>query len=1711
MEKINDSVIRNRENLSILKGIDESNFNKLVKWFSSEKEANKIILSWFLNSTNINLAKLWDIKIDINHIKNYIRNKPDISKNLECKIAKLYLEKIYKLWTTNIPFMMGIKEAFDIENKADIENKKLDFKTIQVNIQKLSDRWEDKINSVSISNDEIFDLLGNDINKYTNFQSQSISSQTIILDLLNFEVKWIIDYVKSWWEKADKDMENVVLPISNISDIFDEIQDPEIQKLTIQKWKIEEFLFVLKDEIGTTEKTFLKEKINELSSAWFDDKFISQMKKLLLWKIKYSQVKDFLQKEIRIINKKTWKKYIEGFEKNGKNPEFIATIKKLYSNDFDFSTLDKKEQTKLWQTLVTSKFDKNENSWIKYAWLNQEKYISFLKYLYDFSEDKTLVTITWDWLLNLDIKKEVIWWENKSFIDPENFKNMDVANPIRFIVNIDNNDKNIIHDLEETKDSPLRVNWIMETHTTKWWELNIWNGYKLGICGKKITKFQLDELLECDYDDEKLNKKLKEFWLYEELKHLVISTKKAMFNTENVYYDYDENWVAQNNDNWYGPYWYKYCIFEEMLKKLDVKVLERNLILEWENINKLSQLYIMSKIWLNEEKEKNKNQDNAIKNILWDYDREWDEELWGKEKWEPEAIALWEKIKDDYLNGNWGNDDNEDDNYFIQYDIEEKAGEYRDKLNSEWKDAFEKKLTELLENDPDLDSDGKDDIRQAINDLIDDLKNPNQSVVSSTSTTTATTEKEKTPEEEWQESWNSLLWDKESEECKKITKWMRLYFDLWESQLPPKDITDAEKSFYCFEVINVTEKDFTIRAIWWDLKSSLTGKEYTLKKTAKQLDSMKKWGSIYRVRNGAKRDRNSCIESINKAWFFKKFTAFGNMEGQVRLDWNKFVNNKWEEIKYFDRVEWVFDNSNDDKSKRWQWEKIYKYEIKKINTSKWTVQLASKFDWHDKNYNDVVYEYENEISFEQFILLMEWKRLKWYTEDQQKEMETKYSIDDPKRLATKWMRRWVSIWSIINVFKNTTKAIKSKLDERQKEQEEDLENYLFSQEWLDLYWKLWWLFWNSAMGDAIRKSQYEFYTNRENRTWKKIETRYKIFEADPNYSEFFNEHLQHILSRQWYVGNDKDRYKFAAALLIMVKKEWPYPRVFANQKDKWKRVENILGPEHKTRFLNFYNKKKNELEQEKDLWHQSWARLALQEELNKMEIQYIVSTIDWRAPYGPASNEFMLKSIWSLKFMSTLEENMKWYYNKHDEEKNSLETFYAAEESYLRNIWSGKFQKALPALERMCETAKTPWEVYRIKWYILGAMLMWIIKNNSSAKTIKSFWATCRAMWFAPWYRMRDIEQQDKVKALLDWVTNGEFSKETKFNISDFEPGNIKDWKYSFGKLFQWYRNSHGEDILEKIENPTYKKGDWDKSIIDLANEKDNPNNYIFKDIIKNSTTNEIDSMSDKVNPIFARESPLSATSNMVKYYIPKNGKYSKLKSEEDVSNAEDFWTKASEKIPSWESDKETVDFMFKKYFNWFDDIITTDIQKIILRSLPLIKEENKTNRHNAEYMLWYMLKWHIHDKTRWAFPPEFEQVMNKFIDFFYANLNKIDKDTIKSTFDDSDVIKAYDKPYVQLWWRDFYNRYMNWQPRERNRYKQNARLELLKREKEESDAINYKIDTLWKNTKEYATPNISFDQTNSDNTINVWDLTDKKIQEEYKNLWELWYSSYYL
>ena len=122
IENIN-SINRYDENLSILNSIDEGSFSKLVKLFWNEKDQNKVLLSWYLNSTDKSLGelRLWEMKIDISHIKNYIWNKPDIPKDLEKKIAKLYLKNLYDTCTSDNSLILQLNSAFDISIHIDEE------------------------------------------------------------------------------------------------------------------------------------------------------------------------------------------------------------------------------------------------------------------------------------------------------------------------------------------------------------------------------------------------------------------------------------------------------------------------------------------------------------------------------------------------------------------------------------------------------------------------------------------------------------------------------------------------------------------------------------------------------------------------------------------------------------------------------------------------------------------------------------------------------------------------------------------------------------------------------------------------------------------------------------------------------------------------------------------------------------------------------------------------------------------------------------------------------------------------------------------------------------------------------------------------------------------------------------------------------------------------------------------------------------------------------------------------------------------------------------------------------------------------------------------------------------------------------------------------------------------------------------------------------
>ena len=70
----------------------------------------------------------------------------------------------------------------------------------------------------------------------------------------------------------------------------------------------------------------------------------------------------------------------------------------------------------------------------------------------------------------------------------------------------------------------------------------------------------------------------------------------------------------------------------------------------------------------------------------------------------------------------------------------------------------------------------------------------------------------------------------------------------------------------------------------------------------------------------------------------------------------------------------------------------------------------------------------------------------------------------------------------------------------------------------------------------------EYYAARDNRVWKKIERRQKMYEADAHFSSLYPKTLKNMIDGK---ERSKDMYKIPALLLAIINKEkTPYSRSF---------------------------------------------------------------------------------------------------------------------------------------------------------------------------------------------------------------------------------------------------------------------------------------------------------------------------------------------------------------------------------------------------------------------------------------------------------------------------------------------------------------------------------------------------------------------------------------
>lgn len=1522
-----------REVVSVIpllkKWLSEDEFDKFINSFWWEKEKNISTILWFLGKKP--LSDFSWIEIKFNELKEWL------PKPIEYKISRKFLEKFYEKIKWNEEKENDFWNRFC--SKENLNNHKFNFK----NLNNLENIDKKILEEIKISNAEMFELLG--INSIQDVSMQDLSRQEDVLELLNRELKDTIEKFKESKKILYKWVSDFMTP-SWI-------------------WNLLENLWLWSKDSDKVSK--LKEERSNLESeVWFDrDWDLNPTEK------KISISRENKERNISNIDKLIWNKYISQLDK-----KFKDIFEKLLNSNFNFDKLNEKEKTILAQTSISKNIN-SDNTFPALSWIDLDKYNVFLKNLYDFENQNDIkIPVWWEDVLNLKIKKSFDLSKHPEFENFENFKNMKDL-PMSFEVNIDGNSEKIIQYIENPENEILsreyNSEWLISFYSTKDWNIRIWNWYILGLDWVKISAKSLDDLLDCDTEQD-LFICLQNKGLSDTLWKKILWFKKQQDQNDEKLWEYDD-----------------WSLFSHYLKNSKVEILERNLIFKWKNINKISQLYILS------ESELKKNE-KKMDNFLWQWNKDYPEESENIndsdglcEYRSPEECA--QEIIEKFNSLDWDPDsDDVEDQVIYQENLDEiqKAIKECEKelKNKKDKETFRNLIRQWWE-----DNDKNNIVDEALtNDTV--VIKPKE-----------IEKKEKTEKEKFEESWNKIDPENSKIEFEVGTRF------IWkdnDSELPPQDFSS---SYTEFEITNIWAETFTVKLIWWDIKSWLDGHEYELPKTSEQL---RKMNNITKY----EKSTSNWDDAIKRVSLSKleKITAFWTAENQVSFNWKEFYkkDKNWKEIpvEYFDYVEpWI-----ESWSKVTQKTILTKYEIKSINPKKWTIKIASNFDWFDETNltKKVKYQYENEMSFDRFILLVESKNLKWYTKEEQEIKETEYSINwETWALPWRWWLKFVWFWTIGTIFKWIKKSFSDKIKESTEDQKDALENLMFSNEWLNLYkhlWNvmsLWGLLW--WVKDAWYECELDYYNNRDSRVWKKIEKWYNKYSWEKNYSDEYGKYLKEILLKWWYKWKDKDRYKFAAAVLTMLKNEWPYPRDFKKNVWKWYRIKAFLDEQHQIRFRNLYEKKKQEIDQLKNLKLSSKARTEAQEDLNKMEFEYIISVIDWTAPYA-SWDDARWKSIWSMKFKDELKDNLNGYFDKQSESRWKLKTFTAAEEQFLWKMWAWRFNKVLPALEAMCQLVKRPAEIFRLKWYIMASLLMWIIKNNASSDTMQSFRATARSMGFWPLYWARDIEQQDKVRILLDWITQNskwtiqEFSKTTKYSVSQFDPPHI-EWDYTkFLANFTEYRGTNWKNILKRIEIPSYKENEpvWQKSVMDLANDKGNPDSKIFDEIVKNNNDNDQDKRNNDVFSVnYFKVAPWTATNNNIRDYIPQNWKYKDAEKENDATDLRSAVNKWFDDInnsfgSSEKWDKNTVKLCLMKFYNWLRPQNTSTL----LRGLSLAQKLKKEHKDKeADYIIWYMIKWEMYNQTKWSFPSEFRKTMDHFYKFFKDHLLDIDQWMIDTAF----------------------------------------------------------------------------------------------------------------
>ena len=902
----------------------------------------------------------------------------------------------------------------------------------------------------------------------------------------------------------------------------------------------------------------------------------------------------------------------------------------------------------------------------------------------------------------------------------------------------------------------------------------------------------------------------------------------------------------------------------------------------------------------------------------------------------------------------------------------------------------------------------------------------------------------------------------------KFENWSEIWVPIWNSEIPwwwykwmKIKVSDINKNKWTFK--------WTVS--WWELKfkSNLEWKSKTFKMNEKTLNDIKNISKaddkICLLPNPEKSDFESFIGKLGNKLWNSSFKFPDGVEWKNKKFIHNFVDN-WKNVEKEVEHFWVLGDDS------------VSYKIK-YNPNKRSFNVSTSFlgklksnDW--KSSEDTKFSYSRDMDWNNFIIFFTQKPLIPQSPEDSKKAEENQRIKMMNWWG--WKLNWFSISNLKNVFKTIKWNINKKLEEYNKSQESKLEDIIIWDWWL--YGKLGNILWFiPSMKSSFWELQREYYNDRDNRSWKKIEYYYKLFQWDPDFWTTFDQITPYAKTKWWKSYKqiitglfeskrdlwDGDIQMAAGLLLANIEKWWSPYRWLSEYENNWYWVKVLLWDAHYQQFLRDKAaciNARNIAEDGKGRW---LDKNSLNNQLATCEMDYIINNIRWS--YGKAAYSFWSvelrwlnwdkstnyvdnpsKRLFSDQFAGKLADGVKWWFNASSVEtaywkyKDSINNFEIAEAEFGK-LWSWRYKNAAAALMRMRDLSSDDSLKWRTERCLLTYLLSWVLDIYSDKWLKDQIYKMCKPMSFVPWLLTKERNVAENIAIFLDEVFDGDFSKNVDkyFHKEYLEQNKWIQYSWLKEQLDNWLTDEKINKLHEYFEKLPCK---------DFSNRREPQRTILekFKNSLVSDARWEIDRRAFD-QPVVVNNWLLTNIEVISNMTHSKDWEF-EWKDSDEINDKKAFWRDVKRDIDNRLDDTEdekVVDFVLNTYLSRFWLTSTDDRQDIFKRINTAKQYKDLVNKgwwtykchhklrlenwnimdvplweikhEDVNKVLLYGLEWKAYERLCriwwWTLPWELKEALDSFQKFFYR--------AFKSWTLTGKVVKNWALKSWNLWWKDCY------------------------------------------------------------------------------------------